>query len=158
MTLDKMIELARDHANRVMVGSKAELTPAWLLITAKGDIEIFNTPWENTRQKYLIIETMRNVMREKHCTAHSIVTEAWSLHVTGDAAQGEYKGPMPSESPDRQECVVVMAANKDEYRYQTLETVRAANGTCAELRQLSGIEDRFTGLFDNLLDDKRRAH
>jgi hypothetical protein len=159
MTLDEMVKLAREHATRVMVGLQDELTPAWLLITAKGDIEIFATPWGNNREKHLVIETMRDVMREKHAAAYSMLTEAWMLRVTGDAAKGEYKGPMPSESPDRQECVVIMAANRDgEHRYETLETVRGAEGKCVELRQLSGTEDRFTGVFDNLLDDRRRAH
>jgi hypothetical protein len=162
MTLDEMVKLATDQANRVMVGTKDELTPVWLLVTGKGDkptdVTIYATPWGNTREKHLVIETMRDVMREKRCTAYSMLTEAWMLRVTGDAAKGEYKGPMPSESPDRQECVVVMAANKDgEHRYHTLETVRAADGTCSELRQLSGAEDQFTGIFDNLLDRKERA-
>ena len=40
----------------------------------------------------------------------------------------------------------------------TLQTVRAADGTCTELRALSAVEDRFTGVFDNLLDNKRRAN
>jgi hypothetical protein len=158
MTLDDMMKLATDQANRVMVGTKAELQPAWLLVTGKGDVEIFMTPWGNNREKHLVIETMRDVMREKRCTAYSMLTEAWMLRVQGVTDEKEYTGPMPSESPDRQECVVAMAANKaGEHRYQTLETVRAADGTCSELRALSTVEDRFTGVFDNLLDDKRRA-
>jgi hypothetical protein len=160
MTLDKMIELAKDHATRVMVGSKAELTPAWLLITAKGDIEIFATPWGNNREKHLIIETMRDVMREKHATAYSMVTEAWMAHATAEEMKsGEYGGVPPSQRSDRQEAVAIMAANRDgEHRYQTLATVRGAEGKCVELRELSTTEDRFTGIFDNLLDDRRRAN
>jgi hypothetical protein len=159
MTLDKMIALAANHARTVMVDSKGELTPAWLVITDKGSIEIFATPWGNNREKHVVIETMRDVMREKHATAYSMVTEAWMLRVQGVGLTEEnYTGPMPSESPDRQECVVVMAANKDgEHRYQTLETVRGDKGKCVELRVLSSVEDRFTGIFDNLLVDKKRA-
>jgi hypothetical protein len=160
MTLDDMIRLAREHANRIMVGTKEELSPAWLLITGKGAIEIFATPWGNNREKYIVIETMRDIMREKNATAYSMLTEAWMLRVQGVGITEEnYKGPMPSESPDRQECVVMMAANRDgEHRYQTLETVRGAEGKCVELRPLSGTEDRFMGIFDNLLVDKRRMH
>jgi hypothetical protein len=143
-----------------MVGSSAELTPAWLLITVKGEIEIFATPWGNNRQKHLVIETMRDVMREKQATAYSMVTEAWLAHATAEEMRSsEYSGLPPSERSDRQEAVVIMAANKDgEHRYETLTTVRGPKGKCVELRQLSGTEDQFTGVFDNLLDDRRRAH
>jgi hypothetical protein len=164
MTLDKMMELAKDQANRVMVGTKDELTPIWLLVTEKGDkpddVTVYATPWGNNREKHLVIETMRDVMRERRCTAYSMLTEAWMLRVQGVGITEEnYTGPTPSESPDRQECVVAMAANKaGEHRYQTLQTVRAADGTCTELRALSAVEDRFTGVFDNLLDNKRRAN
>jgi hypothetical protein len=160
MTLDDMVRLAREHATRVMVGSKAELTPAWLLITAKGDIEIFATPWGDDRQKRTVIEVMRDVMREKHATAYSMVTEAWMARATAEEAKSaEYSGLPPSQRADRQEAVVIMAANKDgEHRYETLATMRGDKGKCVELRQLSGTEDQFTGIFDNLLDDKRRAH
>jgi hypothetical protein len=159
MTLDDMVRLAREHATRVMVGTKEELVPSWLVITGKGAIEIFATPWGNNREKHIVIETMRDIMREKSATSYSMVTEAWMLHVQGVGVTEEnYKGPMPSESPDRQECVVIMAANKDgEHRYETLETVRGDKGKCVELRLLSKIEDRFTGIFDNLLNSKKRA-
>jgi hypothetical protein len=160
MKLDEMVRHAREHASRVMVGSKAELTPAWALITAKGDIEIFATPWGNAREKHMVIETMRDVMREKRCTAYSMVTEAWLAHATAEEMKSaEYSGLPPSQRSDRREAVVIMAANKDgEHRYETLMTMRAGDGTCAELRPLSGSEDRFVGVFDNLLDDRRRAH
>jgi hypothetical protein len=159
MTLDEMITLARDQALRVMVGTKAEIQPSWLLVTGKGDIEIFMTPWGNSREKRLVIETMRDVMREKRVSAYSMLTEAWMLRVPGVTSEKEYTGPMPSESPDRQECVVMMAANKaGEHRYQTMETVRDAEGKCIELRQLSSVEDRFTGVFDNLLDKREKAN
>lgn len=160
MTLEAMMRLARDQANRVMVGTKDELTPVWLLVTGAGKIEIFATPWGNTREKHVVIETMRDVMREKRVTAYSLLTEAWMARATPEEAkEGGYIGLPPSQRPDRMEAVVIMAANKSgEHRYESLQTMRAADGTCAELRQLSTTEDRFTGIFDNLLDDKRRAN
>ena len=161
MTLDEMVKLAREHATRVMVGLQDDLTPAWLLITAKGDIEIFMTPWGNDREKHLVIETMRDIMREKRATAYSMLTEAWMACATPEETKsGDYSGLPPSQRADRQECVVMMAADKaGDSRYQSLETVREAEGKCIELRQLSTVEDRFTGIFDNLLmDDRRRAN
>jgi hypothetical protein len=120
MTLEGMMRLAENQARTVMVGSKAELTPAWLLITEAPAVEIFVTPWGNDREKRLVIETMRLVMKEKRCTAYSMLTEAWMLRIPGDPSQ-DYTGPPPSQHKDRQECVVLMAANKaGEHRYQTL--------------------------------------
>jgi hypothetical protein len=158
MTLDEMMQRAADQARLVMVGTKRELEPSWLLITGKGDVEIFMTPWGNDREKRMVIETMRDVMREKRCTAYSFLTEAWMAHATAEERKdGEYHGPPASERPDREECVMTMAANKaGEHRYQMFETVRGVDGTCAELRP-SSKEQQWTGIFDNLLDDKRRA-
>jgi hypothetical protein len=160
MTLDEMMGHAADQARRVMIGTKAELTPVWLLVTGRGEIEVFATPWGNNLEKRLTIETMREVMRETRCTAYSLLTEAWMLRVKGAALEDfdDYKGLRPSESPDRQECVVTMAANKaGEHRYATFETVRNAKGKCIELRPISTSEDRWTGVFGNLLAEKRTA-
>jgi hypothetical protein len=157
-TLDDLMRLAGDQARRVMVGTKEELEPAWLLVS-EGRAEVYQTPWNSDLEKRLVIETMRRIMKEERCTAYSLVTEAWMLRV--DQPEAEYTGPSPSQSPDRQECVVVMAANGEgEHRYRTFETVRAADGTCTELRDLSKSEDRFSGVFDNLLGNqlKGRPH
>jgi hypothetical protein len=160
MSLDEMLTLAENQARTVMIGTKVELTPVWLMVTWDGKIEIFATPWGSDLEKRLAIEAMRLTMREKQVQAYSMLTEAWMARATPDEVkQQEYSGLPPSQRADRQEAVVIMAANRDgETRYRTLETVRARNGKCAELRQLSTEEHQFTGIFDNLLDDKRRAN
>jgi hypothetical protein len=160
VTLDEMLTLAETQARTVMIGTQEELTPVWLMLGWDGNVEIVATPWFNDEQKHLVIEAMRLLMREKQVSAYSFLTEAWMARISGKEAGKEYKGPPPSQRADRQEAVVVMAANRaGEHRYRNYETVRDKRGRCTELRRLGGAEDRISSyIFDNLLDDKRRAN
>lgn len=156
ITLDQMIKTAEDQARRVLIGTKEELVPAWVMVSL-GKAEIVATPWDGYINKQLVIEAMRALMRERQVQAYSLVVEAW--FVTANAIDDEYTGPPPSERTDRKECVVAMAANKaGEHRHLHLEIIRDKKGRCVELRRLSP-EDRITSwIFDNLLDDGRRMH
>ncbi len=160
MTLDEMMRLAEDQARRVLIGTKEELMPSWLMVDGVGKVQIFATPWRNTEEKHLTVEAMRLIMRQSQAQAYSLLTEAWMATVTGEEAKRPYEGPPPSERPDRTEAVVVMAANRaGEHRYHTLRIVRGKKGVCDALERLDGSEDMFSStLFDNLLQDKERAN
>ena len=153
MTLEDMLNLAEQQAQRVLLGTKEELMPSWLLVTGKGAVEIYATPWSNTREKHLVTLCMKDIMREKHCTAYSLLVEAWMATVAGEEAKEPYDGPPPSERPDRQECVVIMAVDHaGKHVHKHLMIKRDAEGRCAELRRLDGPEDKITSMiFDNLL-------
>lgn len=156
MTLDEMMKLAEDQARRVLLGTTEELMPSWLFVDGAGKIQIFATPWGNTEEKHLTVEAMRAIMHTEQAQAYSLLTEAWMATVEGDEAKRPYDGPPPSERPDRQECVVMMAANRaGEHRHVHLKIVRGKKGECAELKRIDGPEDRISTLFDNLLADNR---
>lgn len=157
MTLEEMVNLAEQQAQRVLLGTKEELMPSWLLVTGRGDVEIYATPWSNTREKNLVTLCMKDIMREKHCTAYSLLVEAWMATVTGDEAKKPYDGPPPSQRSDRQECVVITAADHaGQHAHKHLQIERDAEGRCAKLTRLDGPEDKITSeIFDNLLDRGR---
>lgn len=154
MDLDEMMRLAEEQARRVLLGTKDELCPTWLLVKP-GHIEILGTPWSGDEGKHLAVEGMRTVMRRRNIEAYSLLVEAW--FATEPAPIREYTGPRPSERPDRREAVVIMAANKrGEHRHCHFEIIRDKQGRCKELRRLGGPEDQITSaLFDNLLADNR---
>jgi len=161
MTLDDMIRLAEDQARRVLIGTKEELAPMWMLRGLDGSVEIIATPWGGPEQKHLTVEAMRSVMRKRQIIAYSLLVEAWFAHAERDEvnADGTIKGPMPSQRPDRKECVCILA--QDHYgarRNLHLEIIRDKSGRCAELRKMTGAEDVITGIFDDLLHTVGRPH
>jgi hypothetical protein len=159
MDLENMIKLAEDQARRVLIGTREELTPIWL-VQSEGKVEVTATPWANNDQKRMTVEFMRRRMREQNATAYSLLTEAWYSVISVLEAAKEYTGPPPSERADRKEAVVAMAADRDgKHIYRHWEIIRDHQGRTRELRRLDGPEDRISsGIFDNLLDDRRRAN
>lgn len=161
MTLEDMVNLAVKQAEQVLVGTKEQLVPSWLLVDGEGKVEIFATPWSNWQEKQLTVGAMRLIMRKHGTIAYSLLVETWYAHATAEEVkQKEYVGPPPSERPDRQEAVAIMAANREgQTTHRMFEIIRKMDGRCRELRRLDGPEDSVTsGLFDNLLDNKRRAN
>ena len=152
MTLEDLVRLGEEQARRVLIGTKEELVPSWLLLDENGPT-ILATPWADNREKQLVTHAMRKTMRERQVIAYSLLVEAWFVVVPEE----QYEGPPPSERDDRKEAVVVMAANRDgQHLYRQLAIVRDKEGACVELRRLDGPEDRVNSLlFDNLLDQRK---
>jgi hypothetical protein len=160
MDLEHMIKLAEDQARRVLIGTREELTPLWL-VQSQGKLEVIATPWADSEQKSMTVELMRALMREQSATAYSLLTEAWYSVLPAAEVGPEYTGPPPSERADRKEAVIAMAASRDgTHIYRHWEIVRDFQGRTRELRRLDGPEDRISsGIFDNLLmDDRGRAN
>lgn len=159
MNLDHMIQLAEDQARRVLIGTKEQLTPMWLMLKADGDVEVAATPW-SAETKRMCVEAMRDVMRSRQVIAYSLLVEAWYSTVQGAEARAPYKGLPPSERADRKEAVVAMAANHlGDHRYRQFEIIRDKRGRCKELKRLGSFEDKITSsLFDNLLQSHGRAN
>lgn len=158
ITIEAMAEMAERHARTLMIGKKTEVIPQWMLVNEDdGEIQIVATPWENDRQKRLVVEAMRQSMRNTGVSAYSLLVEAWFAVIPmSESTPREYKGPPPSERADRREGVVITAANRQgQTIHRHFETIRDAAGNCIELRNMIGPEDRITGLFDNLLDDRK---
>lgn len=154
-----MVDLAEQQARRILLGTKEELIPQWLLASLDG-VEIVATPWGGGNEKYLAIEVMRNMMRAKQVHAYSLLVEAWFVNEKvpeGQTPEGvKYRGPPPSERPDRKESVCAMAANRyGKHLHRHWEIIRDKKGRCAELRLMTEYEDRISGIFDSLLDEVR---
>jgi hypothetical protein len=155
MTLDEMVKLAEEQARRVLIGTREQLLPSWLLASL-GDVLIVATPWGNDDDKHLVIRAMREVMQEKQVHAYSILTEAWMVHERipdGQTADSfEYRGLPPRERPDRLEAVMITAEDRyGGHRNRSFEILRDKKGRCVELKRLDGAEDRIEGIFDGLL-------
>ena len=160
MTLEKMVGLAELHARTMLIGTKEQLVPTWLVLTGNAEIEILATPWQNSNQKLLTVDAMRVILRNDGATAYSLLVEAWYSVLPASEVGKEYAGPPPSERADRRELVVAVAANHwGQHVHRQWEIVRDKHGRTIDLRPLGGPEDRISSsVFDNLLESKGRPN
>lgn len=159
MTLDDMVRLAEEHARRILIRTKEQLLPSWLIATGE-EVLIVGTPWNGDDEKHDIVTVMRAMMRDKQAHAYSLLVEAWfavERRRPGEKPPelADYEGPRPSERPDRREAVMITAENiYGETRHRSLEIIRDKKGRCIELKRRDGPEDVITTIFDGLLDKK----
>ena len=133
--LDALLELAGDHARRVLVEMKeAELTPTFLMIT---DRETIFTPalWRDEREKAAILAAVRAIMKKRGVVRYSMVSEAWTAMQPEGWKPGMPQGPLPGDRPDRKEVVIAIAADKATSKSRTWDIIRGESGSVAELRR-----------------------
>ncbi len=159
MTLEEMMRLGEGQARRVLIGTKEDLLPSWMLADGEGKVTIVATPWRNNDEKHMVAEVMREAMRGLRIDAYTVLIEVWLLRVQGPPPK-EYKGPAPMDSPDREEAVVLIGVNRDGRRlHQSWITKRDADGVCVALEPMGETNEQLTSdIFDNLLVDKPVAN
>lgn len=160
-SLEELLDLAEAQARRVLIGTKEELTPMWLMVDAENRVQVVATPWRDNREKHLTVRVMRLSMREQQIVAYTLLVEAWFAVASAKEMGGkEYKGPPPSERADRKEAVCVIGCNRaGQSLFRQWEIVRDKRGRCAELRRLNAPDDKVTSaIFDNLLQPEGRPN
>ncbi len=159
MTLEEMMRLGEEQARRVLIGTKEDLLPSWMLADGEGKVTIVATPWRNNDEKHMVAEVMREAMRGLRIDAYTVLIEVWLLRVKGPPPK-EYKGPAPSDSPDREEAVILVGATRaGEHVHKHWITKRDAAGVCIALESMGDPETQLVSdIFDNLLVDKPEAN
>jgi hypothetical protein len=113
MNLTQLVEFAGEHAQRVLIGLNKPLVPAWVMVDAKGKVEIVGTPWRNDIEKTIMVAAMRLGMRKNGIVAYSLVVEAWAASAPPGWKEGDPHVP-PAEDPKRREIVVALATDGKE--------------------------------------------
>jgi hypothetical protein len=128
--LDTLNEIAGKHARLVLVEHRMSLVPTWVLMNEKGKMILVPTPWHDEDEKELYGVAIRALMRKKHVTLYSFVTEAWTSTLEPgewDEQSGQPRdGVRPSNRSDRQEVVISCAASKEMVRWRQWRIVREA--------------------------------
>jgi hypothetical protein len=151
MTLDELVEHARQHAVDVLVGKPdAELMPTWLLQTPSGSI-VVGTPWHGDLEKDLIAFGMRQMLKEKHAYSYSFMSEAWTISQRADEP---YIRPMDSDR--RREVVIINAFTREQGRVKTYEIKRGPDAVVTELKLDTDHDASFyyAGRLHNLFRDE----
>lgn len=137
MTLDELITLGEAQAQAVLLGTKEQMSPSWLLVGLDGQRHLFMTPWKSDFEKELTRSFMREKMKELDAVAYSVVTESWMVRLPNGARPIVDR---PSQDPRRQECVMIMATDGVNYETKTLLIVRdRATGNCNGLPEFNDL-------------------
>jgi hypothetical protein len=132
-SVEAMLNATTERAQDMIIGRGTDevLTPTWTMVTVKGQMVVFATPFDGgDGYKDIIAEAM----------------EEWDK---GDRRP-------PSEREDRIEVVLITVADKSGSWVRTLEMVRDwETGKVIELKQQKEFKDEaHEGRFANLLADE----
>ena len=148
-SLDEMVQLGYEQAQRTLIGTKEQIAPSWLLQSETGERILIMTPWGNSFEKELIQAQMRKAMKEHLTLSYSIVLEAWASYL----APGEVQKVRPSKDPNRYELVMVVATDGSAIRIRQFRIIRdPITGKCRELEEVPVEHDeKYSSPFLELL-------
>jgi hypothetical protein len=152
--LDRLIEIAIGQAESVLIGKpNASILPTFVLENANGDTALFATPWGSERDKDITAFALRHIMRAERIERYSFISEAW-MAVAKPGQENLDRLPddeMPSNRPDRVECVIISASDRTEVKSALLRIVRGEGGTVVRLDRDRESAKEIRGRFSSLL-------
>jgi hypothetical protein len=132
----RLTKLAREQAERVMIGTKEELLSTFLLVKRDGGCDIIGCPWQNDEQKREMVLGVCLEALKVDAVAFSFSTECWFATVKNEGDQlPPPLGPRPSDRPDRKESVLALVGDESETKLSTWDIIRDEAGRCIELRK-----------------------
>ena len=164
VSLDTLLDQAESNARRILVGTREELMPVWVILNEEDEATIAGTPWHNDDEKIVLMAAMQEEMRKMGATAYVVTIEYWFTDMpfayTSKIDPMNFRPlVMPRNDPKRREGIVFQACNKAESRIRTCEILRDKKGRCAELKRLDGAQDKFEGpMVRNLLLAGEKLH
>jgi hypothetical protein len=148
--LERLIDMAEAQARRILLGTKAQLVPAFVCETPSG-AEILGCPWGGNDEKEMAIQVVKGRMNSMGCTRYSFLTEAWMAIAPVGYKEGDPMLP-PSKHPDRMECVTALATDGVTTIFRIWKIKRDWKGACVGLDRQTDLEsDHTVSRFANLL-------
>jgi hypothetical protein len=157
-SVEAMLNATTERAQDMIIGRGTDevLTPTWTMVTVKGQLVVFATPFDGgDGYKDIIAEAMKKFMTEAKVVRYSFISEAWAASPLKEEWDKGDRRP-PSEREDRIEVVLITVADKSGSWVRTLEMVRDwETGKVIELKQQKEFKDEaHEGRFANLLADE----
>jgi hypothetical protein len=144
-TLDEMIKRAV-HAAKSAMRQHGRVSPTCLFHTQEGLIGFFPETMGNLRAKDNFADIARLIATSHEATASVMIIEAWlTLPKPGNPLDVSVP---PSESPDRRECILIIAEAMNETKHAMLLIRRGWKGEfiCVEEKDIPSAaegEGRF---------------
>lgn len=129
--LDKLMDLGVGQARSVLLNTKDQMEPTWLIHRPDDKYRLVMTPWGGDFEKELARNYVRQLIEEDGADSYSVIMEAWAVSLpTGSRPILD----RPSQDPRRVECVMIVATDGFNQRSKTLRIIRdKATGKCREL-------------------------
>lgn len=152
-SLDGLLANAENFARHAFK-HQGEVVPMFIAVHG-GHVHVIAAPWRDEGEKHVMVATLREEFRELGIERFAFMVEAWMVAAKPDADLSNL--PRPSEHPDRQEVVHILAMERGGgSRAVSIPILR--KGRKASLGEATRSGDAGFGLFTTLLDDRRTAH
>jgi hypothetical protein len=132
--LGALASAGEDHARRILIDVGQPLIPMFLVVLPDRSIAIVPTPWRDNAEKAMIFGSMGPWMRDQGALAYSLLLESWFVMRRDGWKDGM---PTPSQSPDRQEAIVLHAEDAEGRKLDRMwRIVRSSSGAVTDLEPL----------------------
>jgi hypothetical protein len=126
-SLDEMLQLAGEHAQRMLVGGEVEsLIPTYQLWNRDELLSIVACPWSDEAEKEFAFDKVRMLARQMRATRLVFLSEAWMA--TAKPTDDLDRMDPPSQRPDRQEVVFAVATDGKRKKARSWAIVRDKPG------------------------------
>jgi hypothetical protein len=149
-TLENLLQQAEHYSEYMMTGSSASVPATLMALTPEGFIMHIPNRFKNETDKEQFAKTIRLMAVGYKATAVAMISESWIVTKKSRDRELDLSVP-PSQSPDREEVVAIMAESREGRAQRFLFIQRDSAGRftgfgTSLLPQIQEIEGRFAGL------------
>ncbi len=149
-TLENLLQQAEHYSEYMMTGSSASVPATLMALTPEGFIMHIPNRFKNETDKEHFAKTIRLMAVGYKATAVAMISESWIVTKKSRDRELDLSVP-PSQSPDREEVVAIMAESREGRAQRFLFIQRDSLGKfmgfgTSLLPQIQEIEGRFAGL------------
>ena len=149
-TLENLLQQAEHYSEYMMTGASASVPPTLMALTPEGFILHIPSNFRSEQDKELFSKTIRLMAVGYKASAVAMISESWIVTQKRMGQPPDLSVP-PSQSPDREEVVAIMAESREGGAQRFLFIQRDSFGKftgfgTSLLPQIQEVQGRYAGL------------
>ena len=149
-TLENLLQQAEHYSEYMMTGASASVPPTLMALTPEGFILHIPSNFRSEQDKELFSKTIRLMAVGYKASAVAMISESWIVTQKRRGQPPDLSVP-PSQSPDREEVVAIMAESREGSAQRFLFIQRDSFGKftgfgTSLLPQIQEVQGRYAGL------------
>lgn len=149
-SLEDLLQQAEHYSEYMMTGNSASVPPTLMALTPEGFIMHIPSNFRTDNDKEMFSKTIRLMAVGYKASAVAMISESWIVTQKRRGQPPDLSVP-PSQSPDREEVVAIMAESREVRAQRFLFIQRNSLGKftgfgTSLLPQIQDVEGRFAGL------------
>jgi len=149
-TLQNLLQQAEHYSEYMMTGKSASVPPTLMALTPEGFIMHIPSSFQSDDDKELFSKTIRLMAVGYKASAVAMISESWIVAQKRRGQAPDLSIP-PSQSPDREEVVAIMAESREGSAQRFLFIQRDSFGKftgfgTSLLPQIQEVQGRYAGL------------